>query len=134
MTAPAVTRAHDHGFTLIETLVALVVLAVTSVALLTATEAHITRIGGLEARAAAAWATQNQLAELSLGLTPADQPTMLGLTFTVAQTRLQTADPDLTQVTLTATEPGTATPFGQITGFVDTGFLDTGAAGGKVAP
>lgn len=115
------TRRPNAGFTLIETLVALVVLAVTSVALLTATEAHITRIGGLEARAAAGWVTQNYLAELSLGLTPVSPPAMLGLTFTVAETRNPTKDPALTQITLTASEPGSTTAFGHLTGFLDTG-------------
>lgn len=124
------TRRPSDGFTLIETMVALVVLAVTSVALLTATEAHISRIGGLETRAAAAWVTQNYLAELSLGLTPAAPPAMLGLGFIVTETRTPTKDPALTQVTLTATETGTATAFGHLTGFLDTGGTgDTGAAG-----
>lgn len=114
-------RTPDAGFTLIETLVALVVLAVTSVALLTATEAHITRIGGLEARAAAGWVTQNYLAELSLGLTPVPPPAMLGLTFSVAEVRSPTKDPALTQITLTASQPGSTTAFGHLTGFLDTG-------------
>ena len=115
------SASADAGFTLIETLVALVVLAVTSVALLTATEAHITRIGALETRAAAGWVTQNYLAELSLGLTPALPPPMLGLDFTVTETRSATKDTALTQVTLTATEPGSASAYGRLTGFLDTG-------------
>ncbi|MGL5010123.1 MAG: type II secretion system minor pseudopilin GspI, partial [Paracoccaceae bacterium] len=71
MTAP---RAPDAGFTLIETLVALAVLAISAVALLATTQAHITRIAGLEARAAATWAAENHLAEITLGLEPADTP------------------------------------------------------------
>ena len=121
-------RHPEGGFTLIETLVALVVLAVTSVALLTATEAHITRIGGLETRAAAAWVTENHLAELSLGLIPVTPPAMLGIAFDVTETRTPTRDPALTQVTLTATEPGTTTAFGRLTGFLDTGDTVAGLA------
>ena len=68
------TRQSQGGFTLIESLVALVVLAITSVALLSATEAHISRIGGLETRAAAVWVTENYLAELNLGLAPSRTP------------------------------------------------------------
>ena len=116
------TRAGDAGFTLIESLVALVVLAVTSVALLTATEAHITRIGGLESRAAAGWVTENHLAELMLGLSPsATPPPMLGITYRVSAERAATADPALEMVTLTATEVGTSQAFGRLIGFVDIG-------------
>ena len=128
MTHPAMNhpaRDPERAFTLIETLVALVVLAVTSVALLTATEAHITRIGGLETRAAAAWVTENHLAELSLGLTPVTPPAMLGIAFDVTETRTPTRDPALVQITLTATASGSTTAFGRLTGFLDTG--ETGA-------
>ena len=61
-------RGGEDGFTLIETLVALVVLATSGVALLGATEAHIARIGALETRAAAQWVAENYLAEVKLGL------------------------------------------------------------------
>lgn len=120
------TRRANAGFTLIESLVALVVLAVTSVALLMATEAHITRIGGLELRAAAGWVTENHLAELSLGLTPATTPPpMLGIDFVVTARQAATSDPALVMVTLTAAEIGTASipdqAFGRLTGFVDIG-------------
>ena len=116
------TRPSDAGFTLIESLVALVVLAVTSVALLMATEAHITRIGGLEMRAAAGWVTENHLAELSLGLTPAPTPPpMLGIAFQVTEQRTATADPALVMVTLSATETGKDQHFGRLTGFLDLG-------------
>ena len=115
-------HSADAGFTLIESLVALVVLAVTSVALLTATQAHITRIGGLETRAAAGWVIENYLAELSLGLSPATSPpTMLGIDFAVTEQRAVTADASLVQVRLSATEAGTSQPFGLLTGFVDQG-------------
>lgn len=128
MTRSRVPFRVEAGFTLIETLVALVVLAVTSVALLTATEAHITRIGGLEARAAAGWITQNYLAELTLGLTPATPPAMLGRDFAVTETRSPTKDPALIQVTLTATEAGTSGTFGHLTGFLDMGDPPAGTA------
>ena len=115
-------RPCDAGFTLIESLVALVVLAVTSVALLMATEAHITRIGGLEMRAAAGWVTENHLALLSLGLAPAPTPPpMLGIAFQVTDQRSATADPALVMVTLTASESGRDQAFGRLTGFLDLG-------------
>ena len=123
------TRQPHAGFTLIESLVALVVLAVTSVALLTATQAHIARIGGLETRAAAGWVTENQLAQLSLGLTPSQTPPpMLGVAFSVADQQTPTKDPALTQVTLTATEIGTGQTFGRLIGFVVSGNVAAVAA------
>lgn len=116
------TRQTQAGFTLIESLVALVVLAVSSVALLSATEAHISRIGGLETRAAAGWVTDNYLSELSLGLTPSQTPPpMLGIAYGVTEQEASTQDPALTEVTLTATEIGTEQPFGRLVGFVDIG-------------
>ena len=116
------TRQLQGGFTLIESLVALVVLAITSVALLSATEAHISRIGGLETRAAAVWVTENYLAELNLGLTPSQTPPkMLGIAFVVAQQQATTQDRALAKVILTATEIGTEQPFGRLVGFVDIG-------------
>ena len=121
---PCHPRRHagppDAGFTLIESLVALVVLALSSVALLTATQSHIARIGALETRAAAGWVTENQLAELTLGSQPSPSPpAMLGRSFRIDQTTTPTKDPDLLQVTLTATAAGTAQPLSRLTGFLD---------------
>ena len=111
---------RDAGFTLIESLVALVVLAISSVALLTATQAHIAAIGALETRAAASWVTENQLAELTLGTQPsANPPPMMGFSFHVEAVTAATTDPDLLQVTLTATEVGKAQPLGRLVGFRD---------------
>ena len=63
-------RRGDAGFTLVETLVALAVLAMAAMALLGATQAHIRNIAALEARAAAQWAAENHLAELVIGAKP----------------------------------------------------------------
>lgn len=110
----------DAGFTLIESLVALVVLAISSVALLTATQSHIARIAALETRAAAAWVTENQLAELTLGAQPSpNPPPMTGISFHVDVVRAATKDPELQEITLTATEVGTSQPMGRLIGFVD---------------
>ncbi len=127
------TRHPDAGFTLIESLVALVVLAVTSVALLSATQAHIARIGGLETRAAAGWVTENYLAELTLGLKPSQTPPkMLGIGFGVTEQRAATQDPALSEVILTAAETkadgAAGQPFGRLTGFVDIGLPAVKAA------
>ena len=64
------TLGNDAGFTLIESLVALAILAVSAVSLLMATEAYVARIDGLESRALAQLAAENRLAEIELGADP----------------------------------------------------------------
>jgi general secretion pathway protein I len=111
--------AREAGFTLVETLVALAVLAATSVALLGATQAHVARIAGLEVRAAAQWVAENRLAERRLGLTPADPPApMLGHAFAVTETRTPTADPALLRLDIAVAEAGSGAPRFRLTGFV----------------
>lgn len=115
-------RATDAGFTLIETLVALAVLATSAVALLGATEAHIARIADLESRAAAQWAAENMLAELTLGLAPDGEPEpVLGIGFAMARETSPTRDPDLSRVDITATETASGRVYARLTGFLDTG-------------
>lgn len=122
MTRALAPRAPDAGFTLVETLVALAVLATSAVALLGATEAHIGRIADLEGRAAAQWAAENALAELSLGL-PVDGPAepMLGIALTLAVATTAGSDPDLSRVDITATETASGRTYARLTGFLDTG-------------
>lgn len=62
------TRQPDAGFTLIETLVALAVLAVGSMALLAGVERHAANTRGLEDRTVALWVAENALAATTLGL------------------------------------------------------------------
>ncbi len=113
-------RQHDAGFTLIETLVALAVLSISAVAILGAVQAHIARIGGLETRAAALWAAENHLAELSLNVQPLVQPApILGFAFTMDATVTPTADADLSRVDIAASQGGVT--YARLTGFVDTG-------------
>lgn len=61
-------RETDAGFTLIETLVALTVLAVGAMTLLTAVERHARASGMLADRIAARWVAENALAATALGL------------------------------------------------------------------
>ena len=101
MTRP---RRADAGFTLIEALIALAVLAITAVSFLRATEANVARVSTLEARTAASWVAQNRLAELTLGLQAPDGPVkMMGQDFAVTVTTTATNDPTLVQVEITAT-------------------------------
>jgi len=112
------TRHAEAGFTLIETLIALAVLAMTAVAMLGAVEAHIARISGLEYRAAAQWAAENYLVELTLGLKPEAQAPMLGIQFDLQAELTATADPALQRVDITATDSASARSYARLTGFV----------------
>lgn len=116
-------RSPEAGFTLIETLVALAVLAMSAVSLLAVTETHVNRIAALEARAAAAWAAENHLAELALGLQPGEAP-MLGFRFAVGVTAEPTSDPDVQKVILSATDTADGRVYARLSGFV----LDAGGA------
>ncbi len=115
-------RAPDAGFTLIETLVALAILALSAVALLGATERHIARIGALETRAAGQWALENRLAEATLGIEPVARPAPIyGIAYEIGETRAATSDPDLAELDLTATEVADGRTVARLTGFLDTG-------------
>lgn len=61
-------RQSDAGFTLIETLVALTVLAVGAMTILTAVERHARASGMLADRIVARWVAENALAATTLGL------------------------------------------------------------------
>jgi general secretion pathway protein I len=98
-------RGAEDGFTLVETLVALAVLAVSAVAILGATEAHVARVTALQDRAAAQWAAENRLAEAVLGLDGSGGETLAGVGVGVEIERLPTADPDLDRLRVAASVP-----------------------------
>lgn len=113
------SRAPDAGFTLIEALVAMAVLALGSVSLLTATEGHTARISALTDRMAARWAAEARLTDLRLGLTAAPETQMLGRDWIVRQAVGETTDPDLARVIVNvapANKPDS--PMVTLTGYV----------------
>jgi general secretion pathway protein I len=117
-------RHPEAGFTLIETLVALVILAMSAISLLGATVAHISRIAALETRAAAEWAAENYLTELTLGLQPSETPpAMNGNSFLIEAMRTPTSDPDLDKLQLTTRGAVDGVSYYRMTGFVDTAQL-----------
>ena len=95
-------KRSEQGFTLIEALVALLVLAIAATGLVRAAEAHIDSIRGVERRAAAQLVAQNRLAEIVLGdAGSGDKPVeMLGQNWAVSSVDKATADPDLHKVTV----------------------------------
>lgn len=105
-------RAPDAGFSMIEALVAMTVLALGAVSLLIATESHTSRITEVIDRTTARWVAENRLAELRLGLAPGSgDPDMLGRRWRVTAQISATTDADLQAVTIgvgLADQPGDA--------------------------
>lgn len=121
------TRAGEQGFSLIEALVAMTVLAIAAVGIVRATEAHVDTIRGLEDRAAAGWAADNRLAELHL---PGDagrdgEVTILGRRWQVQSTSGGTSDADLRTVHIDVRRPGESNPLAALDGFYDAGTTTT---------
>lgn len=107
-TGPAVgTRSTSgagsgqNGFTLIETLVALAVLAVGAVTLLGGVERHAAATGGLSDRIVARWVAENALAATGLGLPMQTAWTRaMGIDWAVSQTARPLAGTALNAVTV----------------------------------
>lgn len=118
----------EAGFTLLEVLVALAVLAVGAVSLLTATQTHITRISEIENRTVARWVADNRLAALRIGVRQPDVVDMLGQRWDVVVTRIETQDPDLQRVDVAVALSSDNRNLFKLTGFIDT------AAGGLEVP
>lgn len=94
----------EEGFTLVEVLVALVILAVAATGLISAAEAHVDSIRALEARAAAQWVAENRIVELTVSKEPRPDMSqtvdMLGQSWAVAIARRQSDDPELQAMTI----------------------------------
>ncbi|MDG5487182.1 type II secretion system minor pseudopilin GspI [Sphingomonas sp. BGYR3] len=112
--------AQQQGFSLIEALVALAVLAIATVGLVRTVETHIDSTRAMERRSAAMWVAENRLAELSLGVAPAgDAPVeLLGQQWTVATTRTPTSDPALDKVRIAVSPAGERGSLASLDGFV----------------
>ena len=117
----------EAGFTLLEVLVALAVLAVGAVSLLTATQTHVTRISDIENRTVARWVADNRLAALRIGVQQPDVVEMLGQRWGVVVTRMETLDPDLQRV-----DVGVALSSDNRNLFTLTGFIDAAVDGAQV--
>ena len=114
-----------EGFTLMEALVALTILAVAGTALVRATEAHVDQVRGLQVRTIAQWVAENRLIELELDpsalVDGTDRVEMLGRTWNVSVRVDATEDPDLATVTVAVAPDGADSSAAVLTGFVDIG-------------
>lgn len=125
ITASETTASADGGFSLIEALVAMAILAIVAVALLRTNGTHITRIDGLETRAFARFVAENRIAEITLD--PSDMAAlprevgMLGRRWSVSAVSAATGDPDLLEVVVSVGETGLASPVSRLSAFVDQG-------------
>jgi general secretion pathway protein I len=118
------SESGEQGFTLLEALVALAIVAIAGVSLIAAVEGHVDRVHALETRAAARWVAENKLAELQVGskdrVAGEDRVEMLGQQWQVAVTSRSSADPDLDHVEI-AVGPSNAAPLYRLDGFLDRG-------------
>lgn len=113
------------GFTLIEALVALAILAIASAALITAAEAHVRRVDQVEDRARAQWVAQNHLAELLIGAAPdASSPVQMGgRSYTIAVDIRETDDPAILRVLVAVHGETSTARLATLDGFIPTEVL-----------
>lgn len=106
-------RADPNGFSLIEVLIALMVLAVASVGLIGATEAYIDTVDASEKRAQAQWVAENKVVELTIS---GEQPKAnelveaMGRTWQVRVTTRKSPDPALLAHEMYVSEPNSGSP------------------------
>ena len=121
--SPERGTGDDRGFTLVESLVALVILGIAAVGIIGAVEAHVDRLRMLEERAAAQWVAENAMTEARLGIGGAAEVArpMLGSNWSVITRLAPSDDPDLSLATVAVRAPGEDRPLVTLRGFVDTG-------------
>lgn len=112
-------RDQEAGFSLIEALVALAVLAIATVGLMRTVESHIDSIRGVERRTTAMWVAENRLAELEARAPAGDAVEMLGQQWRVKILRRATDDPEIDRVRIEVTPANESAPLASLDGFVD---------------
>ncbi|WNO54788.1 type II secretion system minor pseudopilin GspI [Stakelama saccharophila] len=116
-------RPTEQGFSLIEALVALAILAIATVGLIRAVESHIDSTRGMELRATAMWVAENRMAELRIGDQQADagQVPMLGRRWRVATTSRATDDPAIAAIHIDVYRADGTAALASLDGFLDIG-------------
>ena len=111
----------DAGFSLIEALVALAVLAIATVGLVGAVEQHIDSTRAMEQRSAAMWVAENRLTELNARLPAPERVTLLDTNWLVRTAARATDDPAISRVRIDVYAEGAKSPTASLDGFLDTG-------------
>ncbi|WP_315764273.1 type II secretion system minor pseudopilin GspI [Sphingomonas sp. Y38-1Y] len=109
------------GFSLIEALVALAILAIATVGLVRTVETHIDSTRAMEGRQAAMWVAENRLAEIEARIDGANEVEMMGRRWRIAVAERATDDPAIRRVRIDVFESGArqASPLASLDGFVD---------------
>lgn len=111
------------GYSLMEALVALFILAIAAVGLTRATQTHVDGVRGLEQRVIAQWVAENRLVELNLEGPRAGPEVstvrMMDRDWSVRVARRATDDPDLIAVDVSVAPAGSTTDLVSLSGFVD---------------
>jgi general secretion pathway protein I len=115
----------ERGFSLMEALVALLIIGIAAAGIIRATQTHVDSIRDLELRAAAQWVAENRLVEL--GLVGEDRTgvestvDMLGRRWMVTTTIRGSEDPDLRLAMVRVRAAGATAPLVTLDGFIDAG-------------
>lgn len=112
-------REDDAGFSLIEALVALAVLAIATVGLMRTVESHIDSTRAMERRTTAMWVAENRLAELEARAPGREQVEMMGQQWRVAVARRRTDDPEIERVRIEVFAGAEKSALASLDGFVD---------------
>lgn len=112
--------SSEAGFSLIETLVALSVLAVSSLVLLSASEGHTRAVTSVSDRTVARWVAQNSLVELEHGRADPERVEMAGIEWNVSIRRSETGDPEIARLDIrVARATELESVLARLTGFID---------------
>ncbi len=118
------TATGEDGFSLIEVLIALAILAIAATGLVGIGESHVDRLSRLETQAVAGWVAKNTLmdAAISESAPKAGRTTarMLGTDWTIDLELTGTNDQELAQAIVSVTPAGSNVPANTLTGFLDT--------------
>lgn len=124
-TSTAGNRANEAGFSLLEALIALAVLAIASASLVGASQVHLDSIDALEDRAIASWVAEVSLAEMRIGDAPVAASVatrdMAGRSWRVESALIATDEPELMRVDISVGAANKTDTLALLTGFIDVG-------------
>jgi len=110
---------EESGFSLIEALVALAVLAIATVGLMRTVESHIDSTRAMERRTTAMWVAENRMAELQANAPGSDQVEMMGQQWRIAVEKRRTDDPEIERVRIQVFPGAEKSALASLDGFVD---------------